>query len=92
MDTLGPDIFILFLLQYSGSFSEVKNVLVTSVGTKIFCSYCGGFFYCILNYEGLLREVPLYVFVSGVSQSRSASIPQVLVHTYLYLILYYICL
>ena len=36
MDTLGPDIFILFLLQYSGFFSEVKNVLVTPVGTKIF--------------------------------------------------------
>ena len=37
MDTLGPDIFGYFLLQYRGfPLSEVKNVLVTSVGTKIF--------------------------------------------------------
>ena len=37
MDTLGPDIFSQFLLQYKGyPFSEVKNVSVTPVGTKIF--------------------------------------------------------
>ena len=37
MDTLGPDIFDHFLLQYRGfPLSEVKNVLVTPVGTKIF--------------------------------------------------------
>ena len=36
-DTLGPDIFWHFLLQYKGfPLSEVKNVLVTPVGTKIF--------------------------------------------------------
>ena len=36
-DTLRLDIFGHFLLQYRGSpLSEVKNVLVTSVGTKIF--------------------------------------------------------
>ena len=36
MDTLGPDIFVHFLLQYGGlPLSEVKNVLVTPVGTKI---------------------------------------------------------
>ena len=26
-----------------------------------FCTYYGRFFYCVLNSEGLLREVPLYV-------------------------------
>ena len=37
MDTLGPGIFGHFLLQYRGfPFSEVENVLVTPVGTKIF--------------------------------------------------------
>ena len=37
MDTLGPDIFGHFLLLYRGfPLSEVKNVLVTPVGTKIF--------------------------------------------------------
>ena len=37
MDTLGPDIFGYFLLQYRGfPLSEVKNVLVTPFGTKIF--------------------------------------------------------
>ena len=36
-DTLGPDIFGHFLLQYRGfPLSEVKNVLVISFGTKIF--------------------------------------------------------
>ena len=35
--TLGPDIFGYFLLQYRGfPLSEVKNVLVTPFGTKIF--------------------------------------------------------
>ena len=37
MDTLGPDIFGHFLLQYRGfPLSEVENVLVTPFGTKIF--------------------------------------------------------
>ena len=36
-DTLGPDIFGQFVLQYRGfPLSEVKNILVTTVGTKIF--------------------------------------------------------
>ena len=36
-DTLGADILSHFLLQYRGfPLSDVKNVLVTSVGTKIF--------------------------------------------------------
>ena len=36
-DTLEPSIFGQFLLQYRGlALSEVKNVLVTPVGTKIF--------------------------------------------------------
>ena len=36
-DTLGPGIFGLFLLQYRDfPLSEVENVLVTSVRTKIF--------------------------------------------------------
>ena len=36
-DTLEPDIFGHFLLQYRGfPLSEVKNVFVTPVGTKIF--------------------------------------------------------
>ena len=36
-DTLGPDIFGHFLLQYRGfPLSEVKNVLVAPFGTKIF--------------------------------------------------------
>ena len=36
-DTSGPDIFGYFLLQYRGfPLSEVKNVLVTSVGIKIY--------------------------------------------------------
>ena len=37
MDTLGPRNFGQYLLQYRGfPLSEVKNVLVTPVGTKIF--------------------------------------------------------
>ena len=37
MDILRPDVFGHFLLQYKGlPLSEAKNVLVTSVGTKIF--------------------------------------------------------
>ena len=37
VDILGPDIFGNFLLQYRGfPLSEVKNVLVTHFGTKIF--------------------------------------------------------
>ena len=37
MDTLGPDIFDHFLLQYRVfPLLEVKNVLVTPFGTKIF--------------------------------------------------------
>ena len=37
MDTLRPDIFEHFLLQYRGfTHLEAKNILVTSVGTKIF--------------------------------------------------------
>ena len=43
-DTLGPDIFGLILLQYKGfPFSEVKNVLLTPVGTKIFVLIMGFF-------------------------------------------------
>ena len=61
MDTLGPDIFVHFLLQYRDfPLSEVKSELLTLVGTKIFVPmYIRGFFYCVLNSEGLLREVPL---------------------------------
>ena len=46
------------------SLSEVKNVLVTLFGTKtfVFRSY-KGFFYRVLNSEGLLKEVSLYVYV-----------------------------
>ena len=47
MDTLGPDIFDHFLLQYS--LSEIKNVLVIPVGNKIFA----------LIMVGLLGGVPL---------------------------------
>ena len=37
MNTLGPDIFGYFLLQYRGFLlSKLKNVLVTPVRTKIF--------------------------------------------------------
>ena len=57
LDILGPDIFGSFPL------SEVKNVMVTPVGTKNFCPYYRGFFYCVLNSGGLLREIPLYVLV-----------------------------
>ena len=63
-----------YLQQYRGfSLSEVKNVLVTTVGSKIFVlTYYGGFFYCVLNLEDLLREVPLclvceqhmYIFIN----------------------------
>jgi len=60
MDTLGPDIFGHSLLQYRGfPLSEVKNVLVTPVGTKIFVLIIK-FFYCVLNSVGLLGEAPLY--------------------------------
>ena len=46
-DTLGPDIFGHFLLQYRGfSLSEVKNVLVTPVGTKIFVLIMEVFLLC----------------------------------------------
>ena len=30
---------------------------MTLVGTKIFAHSCGGLSYCVLNLEGLLREV-----------------------------------
>ena len=62
MDTLAPDIFGHFLLQYKGfPLSEVKNVLVTPVGTKLFITCYGGLFYCVLNSEGLFIEVPVYI-------------------------------
>ena len=47
MDTLGPDIFGHILLQYRGfPLSEVKNVLVTPVGTKIFVLIMKVFLLC----------------------------------------------
>ena len=53
-----PKIFCRVLLQYRGfPVSEVKNALVTPVGTKIFALIMEVFF----NSEGLLREVPLYM-------------------------------
>ena len=79
-DTLGPDIFGHFLLQYSFSLSEVKNVFVTPVGTKIFVLIMdGGFFYCVLNSEGLLREVPLYFHLHNVHQGDCLQAPSVLI-------------
>ena len=36
---------------------------LATVGPK-FCSYYGGFFYCVLNLEDLLREVPLNILCS----------------------------
>ena len=64
-DTLRPDIFGHFLLQYRGfTLSEAKNVLVTSAfWNQNFYPHCGGFLYCVLNFEGLLREVPMYTAV-----------------------------
>ena len=60
-DTLGPDIFGHFLSQYRGfSLSEVKKCIGDTCWHQNFCFYHGGFFYCVLNSEGLLREVPLY--------------------------------
>ena len=35
-------------------------MLVTPAGSKI-CAYYRGFLYCVLNLEGLLREVQLYI-------------------------------
>ena len=56
-DTLGLDIFGNFCSNIARDFtlSEVKNVLVTSVGTKIF----------VFNYEfrEFVRKVPLYMSV-----------------------------
>ena len=58
MDTLGPAIFGRFLLQYRGfPLSEVKNVLVTPFGTKIFALIMEVF---SIEFLGLFREVPLY--------------------------------
>ena len=65
MDILGPDHFGHFTLQYRGlSLSEVKNVLVTPVGIAIFVlmHYYGGFFYCVLNAEDLLKELGSTVY------------------------------
>jgi len=56
----GATYFCNFLQQYrSFPLSEVKNVLVTPVEAKIFVLIMG-FFYCVLNSEGLLRKVPIY--------------------------------
>ena len=53
---LGPDIFGIFLLQYRGfPLSEVKNELVTRVGTK----FLSGGFFIVSLIRSLLREVPL---------------------------------
>ena len=52
-NNLGPDIFGDFLLQHRGfPLSEVKNVLVTPVGTKIFVLIMEVFFI-----ESLIRRV-----------------------------------
>ena len=60
MDTLRPDIFKHFLLQYRGfTHLEVKNILVTSVGTVLIMEV---FSSCVLNSEHLFREVPLYTY------------------------------
>ena len=59
LDTLEPDIFSLVLPQYRGfPLSEVKNLLMTPVWAKNFVIFME-FFYCVLNLEGLLREVPV---------------------------------
>ena len=54
MDTLEPDSFGQFLLQYRGGFplSEVKNVLVTPFGTKIFVLIIE-----VFSIESLIRRV-----------------------------------
>ena len=52
-DTLGPDIFGHFLLQYRGfPLSEVKNVLVAPFETKIFVLIME-----IFSIESLIRRV-----------------------------------
>ena len=52
-DALGPDIFSHFLLQYRGfPLSEVENVLVASVGTKIFVLIME-----VFSMESLIRRV-----------------------------------
>ena len=52
-DTLGPSIFGQFLLQYRGfPLSEVKNVLVTPVGTKIFVLIMK-----VFSIESLIRTI-----------------------------------
>ena len=55
MDTLGPDIFGHFLLQYRGlPLSEVKNVLVAPFGAKIFALIMEAF-----SIESLIWRVKL---------------------------------
>jgi len=52
-DTSIPDIFGYFLLQYRGfPLSEVKNALMTSVGTKIFVLIME-----VFSIESLIRRV-----------------------------------
>ena len=52
-DTLGPDIFGHFLLRYRGfPLSEVKSVLVTPFGTKIFVLIME-----VFSIESLIRMV-----------------------------------
>ena len=52
-DTLGPDIFGHFLLQYRGfPLSELKNVLVTPFGTNIFVLIME-----VFSIESLLQRV-----------------------------------
>ena len=54
-DTLAPDIFGHFLLQYIGfPLSEVKNVLVTPVGTKLFITILWGSFLLRPQFRGLV--------------------------------------
>ena len=61
MDTLSPDNFGYFLLQYRDfPFSKAKNVLMIPVGTKNFF-IIAEVFYCVHDLKGLLREVSLYI-------------------------------
>ena len=53
METLGPDSFGHFLLQYkSFPLTEVTNALVTPVGAKIFV-----FLMVVFSIESLIRRV-----------------------------------
>ena len=76
----GPD---TFCCNIEFPLSEAKKMIADTCWNQNFSPYYGGFFYCILNSEGLLREVPLYFVSVCFKESSTACIYKIITRNYL---------